>query len=76
MLLTFPEYILIKHVELNKELGDSLSEFSVFEIEKDQYDKSLVSKGDSVKRLSQRSWLEAKYKNRGWFKILEFVLPK
>lgn len=27
-------------------------------------------------RLSQRSWLEAKYKNRGWLKILESVLPK
>lgn len=44
----------------------------VFEIQKDHYDRSLVSKGDSGKGLSQRSKKQVNL----WFKTLEFVLPK
>lgn len=54
-------------------MGGSLTELSVFEIQKDQYDRSLVSKGDSGERLSQRSRQQV---SLWWFKTLEFVLPK
>lgn len=36
MLLTFPAYVLMKYVEFNKELGESLIWLSVFEKEKDR----------------------------------------
>lgn len=59
LLLTFPESILMKYVELNKELGDSLIWLRMFEKEKNQYDKSLVSRGKNVRKLSLRSRPEA-----------------
>lgn len=49
----------MKYVELNKELGDSLIWLRMFEKEKNQYDKSLVSRGKNVRKLSLRSRPEA-----------------
>lgn len=54
-------------------MGGSMAGLIVFEIQKDHYDRSLVSKGDSGKGLSQRS---KKQVNLWWVKTLEFVLPK
>lgn len=54
-------------------MGSSMAELSVFEIQKDHYDRNLVSKGDSAKRLSQRSSQQV---SLWWFKTLELVFPK
>ena len=73
MSLIFPAYTLMKNVEFNKELGDSLIWLTVFEKEKDWHDRSLVSRGKNVRRLSLRCRQKA---CSGLSKLSEFFFQR